>query len=116
MESGLDQISWTWSRLISLYESVASRIGTFDSRPANWWMNGTDPLLRGVLEDLARAFTGHSEKWTAVHQQLKWGVTTQGPIRSSGHARVWIRNRAAALEAGFMQSKDLPSSMTVTID
>jgi hypothetical protein len=108
------EIDWTWDRLLRLWQTVVERIGTLaDHDDANWWMRSSNRTLRKCLEDFVAGEDFPRSKWTAAHQQIKFGLTPQRALTNPSHARTWIRNHAAALEAGFLRTRDLPRQMKI---
>lgn len=106
------EIDWTWDRLRRLWEVLVEQVGRFHDREPAWW-TGAQPELRECLESFVESEGFPRAKWAAAHMQVKFGVTQQRELKNPSNARTWIRNHAAALEAGFLRTKDLPEQMAI---
>jgi hypothetical protein len=76
---------------------------------------GKEERFNQVKEELARYFselTGKVITSTGVQTQLNWACTSQDEVDNISHARQLIMNKAAALDSGFLQQSDLPSSIS----
>jgi hypothetical protein len=112
----MKNIVWTYEMRKMLYASLLAEFG-----PHHTWHGSRYPTDRrtdfqGVLRKLAAAFSIVSGKEItpeAVEQQVDWGITVQKEMKSQGHVRNFILNKAAALEVGFVTTSDLPNFMTV---
>ena len=78
---------------------------------------GEGPEFRSFLEEIAdslRKLTGTDFKDGGPGMQFEWAVTAQASIKE-GHAYTFILNKAAAYEAGFITSREMPVQMEVEI-
>jgi len=66
------------------------------------------------LADSLRKITGTDFKDGGPGMQFEWAVATQANI-SGGHVHTFILNKAAAYEAGFITSREMPIQMEVEI-
>ena len=71
---------------------------------------GKEDRFKQVKEELARYFstlTGKGFTSDSVQTQLNWACTPQVEVDNISHARQFIMNKAAALDAGFLQQSNL---------
>jgi hypothetical protein len=108
------QVKWTHE----LRKIVFARLTMEFGPHSNWggkdarYPQGNKDRFEAVKEELARylsTLTGKSFVATSLEKQIDWACTAQNRVQDSGHARQFILNKAAALEAGFLQQSDLPS-------
>jgi len=101
-------LKWTPAARTFLFEAVVARFGAYET-----W-GGSSPKGRGAeykkfCEQFAEIVGSTGD---GVDHQIAWGTPTQsGGVRDwtkTGHAYQAILCLAAALEAGFVRSKDLP--------
>lgn len=101
---------WTHELRLKLYTRLLNEFG-----PYSTWGKVAYPANRKrefeeVLKKLAAEFsriTDDNFEWMALWQQMKWGTTTQGMVKNPGFASVYILNKAAALQTGFLKTSDL---------
>jgi hypothetical protein len=68
-----------------------------------------------LLVTLAKEFTqetGEPCKVTAIQQQINYATTTERILGDQSIIRNFIMNKAAALDAGFIASRSLPTRVT----
>jgi hypothetical protein len=107
---------WTDEMRKSMYARLLHEFG-----PHREWAGSRSPTdkkvqFKAILAELAAQFSkqvGKTIRPSAVEQQMDWGITIQKEMRSKGHVRTFILNKAAALEANFISYNDLPQYMSV---
>jgi hypothetical protein len=106
----MSEIIWTGEVRRVLYRQLVKEFGPF----AKW--EGTSSPGRGhderfnqLCEEFARVIGAESGR--AVKQQIRFAMPESGGGSNwdQGHARTAILNKAAALEAEFIENKHLPS-------
>lgn len=101
---------WTHDLRVRLYSRLLREFGPYASWGKVAFPEGRKGELEEVLRQLAVEFadeTGKRFEWTALEQQMRWGITRQGKVKNSGFAYQYILNKAAAIESGFLSSSDL---------
>ena len=102
---------WTYGVCFEFYLRLMERFG-----PHIKWARKTHPAgKRYEFESFCINFAkviGASEK-AGPQMQLAWAVTNQEKIEGIGFTEVYIRNKAAALEAGFIDKSYLPSGLRI---
>jgi hypothetical protein len=108
MEGAMSEI-WTGDARRLLYRRLVEKFGSLD----NWEGTsspggGHDAKFDEFCEDFARVVGAKSGE--AVKHQIRFAMpeTRRGSTWEEGQARTAIMNKAAALEAGFIQNKHLP--------
>lgn len=105
-------MKWTQKMRDILYSRLVEKFGQYST-----WEKATNPgdaklydeFLSEIAEGLGK-ITGQTFTKEAVANQIAWGISKQQEIKNVGHNRNFIMNRAAALESGFITSKDLPKA------
>lgn len=93
-----------------MYSRLVCEFGPYAEWGRSAYPEGRKDRFEDVMKELASYFcrqTGKSFEWSALHQQMKWGVTTQPRVKNAGFAYLYILNKAAALETGFISSAEL---------
>lgn len=99
-----------------LYACLLSEFGPHRDWSGSRYPRDRRTEFHALLTKLAGVFstlTGKTITRDAVEQQVDWGITVQKEIKSNGHARAFIMNKAAALDVGFITTADLPAFMSV---
>jgi len=101
---------WTGNVRRTLYEKVVEQFGPFDQ-----WERKHSPG-RGLdqkYDEFCERFAGWlgATSGEAVKHQISFAMPETASERTweEGHARTAILNKAAALEAGFIENKHLPN-------
>jgi hypothetical protein len=105
---------WTQELRKIVYARITMEFGPHHQRNGKTVPEGKGERYREVLVELTKylsILTGETFGPRAIEQQVNWAVTTQEAVTSSGHARQYFMNKAAALEMGFIQSSELPEYM-----
>jgi hypothetical protein len=91
----------------SLYHQIVKRFGPFKS-----WPNRSYPANKGEFEKFCRSFADvvGAKSGRAVENQIRWATTKQSKIGNS-HMMTYLSNKMAALAAGFIDSKYVPTDM-----
>lgn len=101
---------WSHELRVKLFSRLLDVFGPHRDWVTFAYPQGRKQELQEVLKELAAEFstsTGKSFEWTALDQQMMFGLTRQGRIKNSALATQYILNKAAALEAGFIKSSEL---------
>jgi hypothetical protein len=105
-------VKWTHELRILVYRRLTQEFGPYRTWGMADYPRNNKANYELSLKDIARfisQLTGQPFAWTAIQQQIRWGYSKQAGITNPNHARNYILNKAAAIEAGFICSKDLPS-------
>ena len=109
-------MEWTNDLRNIVYSRLAMEFGPL----AEWELTQRPKQDRArydlVLEELAtylQKITGEDCEPTAVSAQVHWRCTGQKQVVDVGGARNFVLNKAAALEAGFIGSSDLPNHIDI---
>lgn len=105
---------WTGDARRLLYSLLVKKFGPLSAwQSANSPGQGRDDEYRQFLEDFAR--TVGASSGNAVQMQIRFAMpeTENGSTWVAGHVQAAILNKAAALEAGFIESRHLPEQMAV---
>jgi hypothetical protein len=108
---------WTHELRVAMYSRLLAQFGPYSQWGTVAYPSGRKSELEEVLKELAADFSRRANKtfeWTALEQQMKWGITRQGPVKNGGFAYQYILNKAAALETGFLTSSDLSGFVHLT--
>jgi hypothetical protein len=102
---------WTPAARDLLFETLVAKFGPYSTRKkVDSPGNGKDAAFKKFCREFADVVGANS--WEAVKHQIAWGSPTRaGGLRdwiSPGHAYNAILN-PAALDAGFIRRRDLPS-------
>lgn len=100
-----------------LYASLLAEFGAHRTWKGSRYPTDKRQQFRSAMRKLAGIFSELAKKNItpeAVEQQVDWAITVQKDIKSQGHARQFILNKAAALEIGFIVASDLPGFMSVS--
>jgi hypothetical protein len=100
---------WTGDVRRVLYRRLVEQFGPFDKwERASSPGGGNDENFNQFCEDFARVVGAKSGE--AVKHQIRFAMPESGSGSSyaGGHAQTAILNKAAALEAGFIENKHLP--------
>ena len=97
-----------------LYRRLVEQFGPFDkwkgtSSPGN----GSDQKFDEFCENFARVVGAKSGSAVKIQIRFAMPETSGGSVWEEGHARTAILNKAAALEAGFIENKHLPNLLAV---
>ena len=103
---------WTGDARRALYEQLVRKF-----RPYSEWENpnspgrGRDAEFEKFCDAFAATFGAKSAE--AVKHQIRFAMpeTSKGATWEKGHVQAAILNKAAALEAGFIEDKHLPSTL-----
>ncbi len=104
---------WTLLMRMFLYETLLTRFGPYGEWEETYHPKGRKGEFWQCLEELSIHFSrqyGSEITASAVHHQFKWGITTQDNIRPT-YIVQFLKNKAAAHEAEFIQTNNLPSLM-----
>lgn len=101
---------WTGDARRLLYGRLVAQFGALDtwtgsSSPGR----GLDQKFDQFCEDFARAVGANSGDAVKIQIRFAMPESAHGSDWDQGHARTAILNKAAALEAGFIENKHLPS-------
>jgi len=107
---------WNATNRNHLYATLVKAFGPYSA-----WVKATYPAgkkdeYEEFIADYSRWFqseTKESVTAEAVKQQISWAFTNQELFQDQSHIRNWILNKAAALESGFIGTKDLPNVFRV---
>lgn len=72
--------------------------------------------LSSFYEDMSVAFsklTGREFTMGSISNQIAWGLSLQPNVESTGCVYNWVQNVSAALNAGVLGCRDLPSLLLV---
>jgi hypothetical protein len=105
------KVIWTRAARDLLFETVVAKFGPYSTwKKAGSPGGGQDSAFDDFCQTFASTIGANSAD--AVKHQIAWGTPTPfGGVHdwtNQGHAAVAILNLAAALDAGFIRSKDLP--------
>ena len=103
-------VKWTQDMRRTLYGRLASEFGPYAGWGKSSYPVGRKAEFEKALRDLAEYFRWHDGetfKPAAIHLQMRWAVTRQRTVENAGFAYQYILNTAAALETGFVSSKEL---------
>jgi hypothetical protein len=101
---------WTHELRVKMYSRLLAEFGPHSGWGTFAYPSGRKDRLKEVLKELAVEFTrstGKTFEWTALDQQMIWGITRQGRVKNAAFASVYILNKAAALETGFLKTSEL---------
>ncbi len=103
---------WTHELRRIMFERLVREFGSYDTWGKSEYPSGRKKRYAEVLDELRNCFeclTGKSFATDAIEQQIAFGFTKQQSRLGSSHARSFILNKAAALEAGFIKTRQLQS-------
>lgn len=101
---------WTHELRVKMYSRLLAEFGPHAEWGTFAYPSGRKGRLKEVLKELAVEFTrstGKTFAWTALDQQMIWGITRQGRVKNAAFASQYILNKAAALETGFLKTSEL---------
>lgn len=101
---------WTHELRVKMYSRLLAEFGPHTDWGTFAYPSGRKDRLKEVLKELAVEFTrstGKTFEWTALDQQMIWGITRQGRVKNAAFASQYILNKAAALETGFLKTSEL---------
>lgn len=101
---------WTHELRVKMYARLLAEFGPHTDWGTFAYPSGRKDRLKEVLKELAAEFTrctGKTFEWTALDQQMIWGITRQGRVKNAAFASQYILNKAAALETGFLKTSEL---------
>jgi len=105
---------WNTKTRTHLYESLKKIFGPY----SGWGKTNYPKHNQAGYEKFKADFTvwfkqesGQEITIGAVASQVAWAVTHQKDIKEQGFVWNYILNKAAALDAGFIKSNNLPNSM-----
>lgn len=101
---------WTHELRVKMYARLLAEFGPHTDWGTFAYPSGRKHRLKEVLKELAVEFThstGKTFEWTALDQQMIWGITRQGRVKNAAFASQYILNKAAALETGFLKTSEL---------
>lgn len=105
------KLKWTWEIRMFLYKTLHKQFGPYQPDE----MDNSEEMHKNTFvdcyEELAEYFsetTGKTFTITAIRAQVQWAITTQKTITMG--LDPFIKNKAAAHEAGFINSDLYPIS------
>lgn len=101
---------WNYVNRYQLFANIVERFGAHaewpkESRPAN--AEEYEAFLREFAETVQEE-NGNNTTVAAIKQQIAWAITKQPRLWKPIQLRNYILNKAAALETGFIETKNLP--------
>lgn len=109
---------WTQDLRRIVYARIVMEFGPYDKWGKTDYPDGREQRYEDVLAEIAAflsRLTGTEFKPSAVRQQVNFGRTRQQSVFDQSRARTLILNKAAALEMGFIHSRELPSLLTAVV-
>ncbi len=106
---------WTQDLRTIMFARIVMEFGPYDQWGMTDYPQGKKARYEAVLQELADYFslvTGRVFEATAVRQQINFGRTRQEGVFDQARARSFILNKAAALQTGFIHSRELPELLT----
>ncbi|HMO79561.1 MAG TPA: DUF6508 domain-containing protein [Pyrinomonadaceae bacterium] len=110
---------WTHELRVKMYSRLLAEFGPHTDWGTFAYPSGRKDRLKEVLKELAEEFTRSTVKtfeWTALDQQMIWGITRQGRVKNAAFASQYILNKAAALETGFLKTSELSGFVHLQTD
>lgn len=110
-------MKWNQERRVSMYKSILEKYGPHEKwnnrlYPSDDKKKEFDTYMVEYSNNLSKLFEINFGKF-GPRMQFEWAVTNQSSIKGVGHTSVFILNKAAAYEAGFITSKEFPPLMEV---
>ena len=101
-------IRWSQERRRKVYSRIVKEIGRHKD-----WGTQIEPLRKKqeynrLLSELASELHGAP---SAIQQQINFATTEQKSLNNRSHVANFILNTAAALEAGFISTRELPNQL-----
>src|SRR4249920_3583830 len=108
---------WTHQLRTIMYARITMEFG-----PYAGWGHSRHPKdkksrYEAVLRELATYFsavTNSTFEWTALGMQIDWACSDPKTVIKATQSQVFILNKAAALEMGFIKDSDLPREILVS--
>jgi hypothetical protein len=96
---------WTLDKRIALFKFLKDRFGPLSAWPGSSPVEGATNLLNfcNHFAGLVKAKSGR-----AVLNQVRWAVTSQPSVKNIS---TFFECKAAALDAGFITSKEMPTKV-----
>ena len=112
-------MKWNQELRVILYKRLLEKYGpheTWETRKCP--EKGKCQEFWAFMEEVAdslRKLTGTDFKDGGPIMQFEHAITTQPKSESTGRSHIIIMNKAAAYEAGFITSKEMPEKMDMVI-
>ena len=107
---------WNFAERKKLYTELVENFGPYSLWGKTSYPEGEKSDYEEFLQAFADWISERSGKTVspkAVAQQIAWATTLQESLNKQGDVRSFIDNRCAALEAEFIATKNLPSTLLV---
>ena len=103
--------TWTQDMRRRMYVRLANEIAPHENWDAKIRPVRKRQQYDQILSELASEF---SVEVTAIQQQINFATTTQQEFNNRSHIRTFILNKAAAIEAGFISTAELPCYLKIS--
>ena len=104
------QSKWTFERRKQVYSTLLDKFGAHELWGKHDYPEGRKEEYEAVLQEIAKNLTeatGKQFKWTAVRQQVRWGISLTSRLIDTSVARSFVVNKAVAIEVGFVSFNSL---------